>query len=240
MTKANLEAMGLVEQPDGTFAPKKNETVLLAGVKCENNKDTITKIRVEPSKDHTIQDVEYEEVPSSTKKERVYMGIDPGKNGAIAMRAPDGKLYHWKMPLDGTDVDAKKLLEIITEANNLFDLVIVLEDVHSVFGTSAKSNFQFGFACGVIRAVVVVSGVPFHPIQPKSWQKIIWSNDDKIYKPKKPEQKNPSIDTKATSLKAAKRMFPGESFLATERSSVPHDGIVDAALIAESGRRTNL
>ncbi len=46
-------------------------------------------------------------------------------------------------------------------------------------------------------------------------------------------------DTKAMSLVAAQRIFPNESFLATERSSVPHDGLVDAALICEFGKRMN-
>lgn len=45
----------------------------------------------------------------------------------------------------------------------------------------------------------------------------------------KPEK--PKVDTKATSLLAAKRLFPDETFLATQRSKVPHDGIVDAVLI---------
>ena len=42
-------------------------------------------------------------------------------------------------------------------------------------------------------------------------------------------------DTKATSLNAARRIFPGETFLATPRSKKPHDGLVDAALIAYVG-----
>lgn len=45
------------------------------------------------------------------------------------------------------------------------------------------------------------------------------------------KQEQPKVDTKATSLLAAKRLFPEETFLATTRSKVPHDGIVDAVLI---------
>jgi hypothetical protein len=38
-------------------------------------------------------------------------------------------------------------------------------------------------------------------------------------------------------LIAAKRLFPNESFLATEKSKKPHDGMVDSTLICEWGRR---
>jgi hypothetical protein len=70
-------------------------------------------------------------------------------------------------------------------------------------------------------------GATLDLVQPKKWQADIWANVDKIYKTGK------KIDTKKTSLMAAKRLFPNESFLATSRSRVPHDGIVDAALIAQ-------
>ena len=45
------------------------------------------------------------------------------------------------------------------------------------------------------------------------------------------------VDTKATSLTAAKRLWPGDGFLASPKSKVAHDGIVDAMLIAEAARR---
>jgi hypothetical protein len=48
--------------------------------------------------------------------------------------------------------------------------------------------------------------------------------------------KVPQGKTKEYALNKVKQLWPDETFLATKRSSVPHDGMVDAALIAEYGR----
>jgi len=47
----------------------------------------------------------------------------------------------------------------------------------------------------------------------------------------------PKQTTKAMSKSAAQRLFPKESFLKTKRCTVMHDGLTDAALIAEYIRR---
>ena len=45
------------------------------------------------------------------------------------------------------------------------------------------------------------------------------------------------VDTKAMALMAAKRLFPKVNLIMTERSTTPHDGLVDALLMAEYARR---
>ena len=77
-------------------------------------------------------------------------------------------------------------------------------------------------------------------VQPKTWQKEIWIGKEIEYLPKKPDQKNPSIDTKLTSKKAAMRLFPGVDFRKSDRAKIPHDGICDACCLSEFGRRKNL
>jgi len=47
-------------------------------------------------------------------------------------------------------------------------------------------------------------------------------------------------DTKAMALVAAKRLFPGRDFKLTDRSTKPHDGMVDALLMSEYGKRKQL
>lgn len=49
----------------------------------------------------------------------------------------------------------------------------VIEDVHSIFGTSAKSNFNFGFNTGLITGIIQASGLPLAKVQPKAWQKAV-------------------------------------------------------------------
>ena len=47
----------------------------------------------------------------------------------------------------------------------------MLEEVHSIFGTSAKSNFNFGYNVGQIHVIAQMSGLTVDRVQPKLWQK---------------------------------------------------------------------
>lgn len=153
-----------------------------------------------------------------------YVGIDPGKSGGIVILSSDNELTLHKVPLiGGKVVDHYKIKEILSKVENGH---FALEDVHSLPGVSAKANFSFGENKGEYRGLLIGLGLNYMEVQPKTWQKIAWEGIPVIKKP------NKKTDTKAMSLLAAKRLFPAESFLATERSSVPHDGLVDAALIA--------
>lgn len=152
------------------------------------------------------------------------LSIDPGKNGAIVVAdyskgIHEVKLESFKMPVQkNNDFDLKEI-EKIFSARGKFNMC-VMEDVHSIFGMSAKSNFQFGRIVGILEAHMSATGKPYSLVKPKDWQKISWEGIQKVKDPKK------------NSLAAAKRLFPGESFLATQRSTVPHDGIIDAVLIS--------
>lgn len=199
-------------------------------------------------------------IDSTPKK--AWIAIDPGKTGGIAIITEKSQIYKWEMPLSGDDIDVIALSDLLTNLVSNYNAVLIVEDVHSIFGVSASNNFTFGYVCGQIDAVVKLLKVKRYDIQPKSWQKVIWSSVDMVYKPKKPEQKKPSVDTKATSIMAAKRLFPnedlrgnivikyygdnannrklnrvGQPIPSTKESE--HDGIVDALLIAEAARRLN-
>lgn len=182
-------------------------------------------------------------VESVTKLEKVYVGVDPGINGAIAFTAPDGHFFRKVVPrLANGDPDIRSLFDHISAICRLYEPVFIMEDVHAIFGVAAKTTFQFGFIVGVLRAVIESTNKRLELVQPKTWQKVIWSTPDKVYKPLKEGQKNPSVDTKATSMVAAKRLFPAFDFSDPDkqRSNKQHDGIIDAILLAEYGRRLNL
>ena len=157
---------------------------------------------------------------------KLYIGIDPGQSGGIALIQDGKEPVVYPMPLiEKTELDIVKIFDIITQEPNCH---IVIEDVHSIFGSSANSNWSFGFGCGQLFAMLKLSSLPFTRVSPKTWQKEMWQGVVK------------QDDNKATSLLAATRLFPNVDFRATERSKVAHDGIVDALLIAEYARRKNL
>ena len=49
--------------------------------------------------------------------------------------------------------------------------------------------------------------------------------------------KIPQGKSKEYALAKARELWPDESWLATDRSTTPHNGMIDAALIGEYGRR---
>jgi hypothetical protein len=172
---------------------------------------------------------------------KTYVGIDPGMNGGICILSPNSPPQLSKMPLLAkVEIDVKLIADMLYAIPHVF---IVIEDVHSVFGASAAANFSFGFGCGSLFTILKIIDVPFSKVQPKTWQKEMWQgvkpieiNTGKQNKDGSPKYK---IDTKATSLLAATRLFPNINFLASERSKKPHDGLIDAILLAEYGRRKN-
>lgn len=158
----------------------------------------------------------------------IILGIDPGANGGLALLNSDTlQLELHTVPKVKSKVDYREYSKLLIELVNRADKVVV-EEVHSIYGMSAKSNFEFGFINGFLVGAVNSQNVSYNLIQPKQWQKKVWNTRDIVKKA------NNKTDTKATSLLASKRIFNNESFLATSRSKVPHDGLVDAALIAYS------
>ena len=100
-------------------------------------------------------------------------GIDPGTNGAIAV-------------LDSENPDSVELLDL--KKNTIFEVFdwmegeissfspgeIWIEDIHSMYGMSAKSNFGFGKNLGIVTAIAeVISASRPNTVTPKIWQKYI-------------------------------------------------------------------
>lgn len=167
-----------------------------------------------------------------------YVGIDPGKYGAIVRISTRGVIKQWVMPLrsDGS-IDLAELCRILSK---LRAKKVALELTHSIYGTGKGSMFTMGRGLGNIEAALFCNGIPFEYVKPVDWQTRIWIESD-IIKKKSKNGKRLVNDTKATSLRAAKRLFPKNDFRygdnekrhkGRERSK-DHDGLVDAILIAQ-------
>lgn len=171
-----------------------------------------------------------------------YGGIDPGKEGAIVIRTKQGALIKSPFPIMGPagkkELNLKKLGEYFRSIKTHYpDIFFVMEEVHSLFGMSASTNFTFGWNNGLIIGFLNALSIPYSLVQPKQWQKEIWVNADIVKHTVKGKLKT---DTKTTSSRAAARLYPNEDFTPTERAQKDHDGMVDAALIATYGYRKNL
>ena len=162
-------------------------------------------------------------------------GIDPGLKGGIVILSDPMQLY--VPPLIGGKMDWREYAFLF---DKLKDCIVVIEEVHSLYKSSAKSNFTFGGMFYSAVCLLHAKGVTFELVPPKIWQKEIWSHTDRVYVNR---GKSKQIDAKKTSLLASRRLAPGEHFLFGENEAKmrprtrARDGLVDAFLIAEYCRR---
>lgn len=153
------------------------------------------------------------------RDDELYIGIDPGKSGAVALLYGDSGVADIIQfaPSDGREA----LIELsITRETPVF---AIIEHVHSMPRQGVASTFSFGqnfgWWCGVLDAL----NIPYQLVRPQVWKKEFGCNSDKN-----------------TSIAVAQRLFPRVSLLPTPKCKKPDDGMAEALLMAEYARRTKL
>lgn len=173
--------------------------------------------------------------------DRVYLGIDVGSKGFITLNT--GSEYKFFSIADNDNYQLSQFLASIKETYP--DVVCAMEEIHAVFGSSAKATFSFGEINGLLKGLLIANKIPYHLVQPKKWQSEIWDNKDMVvtYKQvtiKGKQVTKKEINTKQTSFNAAKRIFPHIDLRKTERCKNLDDNKCDSLLISEYARRKNL
>ena len=98
------------------------------------------------------------------------LGIDPGAKGAICLLSPIEDPIFLDMPASAKEW-RYYYRWLLGHAADIY--MSACEDVHSLYGMSAKSNFEFG---GYVRTIQTVTQmalgqiIPLKLIQPKVWQ----------------------------------------------------------------------
>ncbi len=179
---------------------------------------------------------------------RTYIGIDPGASGFVSVIYPNGVKDFFSLK----DNDKRELVDFFRTVQDQSggDCVCCMEEVHAIFGSSAKATFSFGKTNGLLEGVLVTLGIPYHLVEPKTWQREIWISFDKEYTTKPKKAKGEAtvggtktirrIDTKKTSFNAGRRLFPDVDFRRGVRCKSDDDNKCDSLLICEYGRRRNL
>lgn len=173
--------------------------------------------------------------------QRVYIGIDPGTKGFIAVN--NGQNVEF---LSINDNDFYAISDFLTNIKEKYNNVVcVMEEVHAIFGASAKSTFSFGEINGVLKGLLMANKIPYHLVQPKNWQKEMWENKDMdasytIQMRNGKEISKKVVNTKQTSINAAKRLFPTIDLRKTPKCKNIDDNKCDSLLLSEYGRRKNL
>ncbi len=147
----------------------------------------------------------------------IYIGIDPGKNGGIACIG--NGMYSGEAFPYSDDILINNLGFIYTQGWQ-DDVICCLEHVHAMPKQGVTSTFNFGLNFGFIQGVLKAYSIPYELVTPQKWKKEFSVTADKN-----------------TSIQVAKRLFPDTNLKATERSRKDHDGMAEALLLAEYGRR---
>lgn len=154
------------------------------------------------------------------------LGCDPGLQGGLAILSDDGVITE---PMPTVKAKKGELLNLAELTRWLKEQLPIdrayLEMVSARPGQGVSSTFKFGRGYGAIEGILTALGIPYQLVTPQAWTKVMHQGIE-------------AADPKAKSLIAVSRLFPGFDLRASDRSRVPHDGMVDALLIAEFGRRT--
>ena len=143
---------------------------------------------------------------------KTYIGIDPGKSGALALLTEDGQCT--VVPFQESAYTA------ILKAASGPSSVCCLEKVSAMPGQGVVSMFNFGHNLGYIEGLLQAFDIPYQLVPPQTWKKEFCVTSDKN-----------------TSIEVCRKLFPHVCLLPTARSRKPSDGMAEAILIAEYARR---
>lgn len=147
----------------------------------------------------------------------IYIGIDPGKSGAMAMLEYLGEDLQRVSVLPFDEKVYSKELGDISDCPSC----CCLERVGAMPKQGVTSMFNFGENYGFIQGLLTAYSIPYELVTPQRWKKVFGVTKDK----------NSSIDV-------CKRLFPSVKLRRTNRCKADHDGMAEALLMAEYARRS--
>lgn len=154
----------------------------------------------------------------------VVVGIDPGKAGAVAvLHRLTGEPLAWSLLPE----DAMELFELLTGIRATYETATFgIEKPIILFGKSSYKTVASSFRrFGQLEALVRVLRLQATFLHPRNWTGQMHEGAD-------------GSTPKEKSLFVAKGLWPEQTFtFKGSKARKPHDGIVDAMLIAEYTRR---
>jgi crossover junction endodeoxyribonuclease RuvC len=169
------------------------------------------------------------------KTKDLFLGIDPGLSGAIALVDSRGEILQIqttptvvikKGKGNRTIYVESSMVSILEACRTSGNLVMTgLENVHAMPGQGVTSMFSMGQGFGLWLGIISALRMPYTRIEPMTWKKIMGI---------------PSKSDKRESVVRALQLFPHANLMKTERSRVECDGKADALLIAEYIRRIHV
>jgi len=156
----------------------------------------------------------------------IYVGIDPGLDGAVAIIHLDRTITVEDVPV--VKLKAKRKYDIqgmiaLLKSLNSAECRIWLELVHAFPGQGVTSMFSMGEGYGLWQGILATLGLSYELVTPQRWKKAMMEGAPK---------------DKAASVLVASRLFPASANDLRGKKGAAKDGRGDALLLAEWGRRT--
>lgn len=142
----------------------------------------------------------------------IYIGIDPGKSGALAVIWDGGAVEVFGFSPE----NYKRTLSDL----ELEECRCCLERVGAMPKQGVNSMFHFGENYGFIQGLLTAYSIPYELVTPQKWKKEFQITGDKN-----------------SSIAVCKRLFPDVDIRRTDRCRKDDDGKAEALLMAEYARR---
>jgi len=155
------------------------------------------------------------------QQKRLYIGIDPGKQGGLVIFAPSIDRLNWtEMPATEVELWAwfASLPKVPTFA--------VLEKVNSDPNFGRAASFTFGMGYGCLTMALIAAKIPFTCVQPKKWQATLNVSPRRNGEPKNKFKERLCAE--------ARRLFPDLSLW--EEAKCHQMAVCDALLLAHYAR----
>lgn len=160
-------------------------------------------------------------------KPQLFIGIDPGAKGAICLLNAATQ----QMAFCSTGQSIKPLVEWCELAKKEGNIRFAcIEDVHSLVGMSAKSNFNFGRNVQLLHDVLEMAELPKDMVQPKDWQKAVGIKSKKWPKGTPTSVRSKWLKEQVASL--CTNLYPSSSKFIYGPQGGLRDGNSDALMIA--------
>lgn len=143
----------------------------------------------------------------------IYIGIDPGKLGAMAILWQTGDVE--LIPFDKAGYS-----NAIARANETDECKCCLEHVSAMPRQGVTSTFSFGENFGWCQGILDAYGVSYELVRPLKWKREFSVTSDKN-----------------TSIEVCKRLFPDVSLKRTENCRKDDDNLAESLLLCEYARR---
>lgn len=154
----------------------------------------------------------------------IIAGIDPGKDGGYV--EVDGDTGRVRTVLDLERALSELVVGILAPDHVFVERAQVMA-INDRQRPSAVASFTYGEGYGIIQGILRAKQTPHTMVRPAEWSRVMHQGT----------HAGEGTTTKQRSLEAARRLFPEQTWLKGEKSRKPNDGLYEAALICEYGRR---